>query len=92
MLAFIGANLMYRRAIKAVIRIFRENHALTAGTAKFAIELGFKRTLFQFKGLRDYKPAALQLLMRNNIIQSTDDGRLFLSEETLAQTNLGQQR
>ena len=91
-LAFVGSNLMMRRAVKAVLRMFRSDQALSAETARTLEELGFKnRSFLQFRAFRDYKPAALQLLMKNNIIQSTEDGRVFLSEEALSKTNLGQQ-
>jgi hypothetical protein len=38
--------------------------------------------------VRDYKPQALQLLIKENIIQVTEGGRLFLSEQTLADCQL----
>ncbi len=91
-IAFAGSNFMMRRAVKAVLKMFRDGQALSAETAKSMEDLGFKgRSFLQLRAFRDYKPAALQLLMRNDIIQATEDGRLFLSEETLAKTNLGQQ-
>jgi hypothetical protein len=85
--AFLGSNYMMRRAFKSVIKMFRYNNALTPATAKTADELGFKRKAFlQLKAFRDYKPTALQYLMRQEIIKVTDDGRLYLSEETLSQS------
>jgi len=91
-LAFLGSAFLMRRAIKAVIKMFQAQEAFTPETAKTEDELGFKRRSFiQFKAMRDYKPTALQFLMRNNIVQMTDDGRLFISREALAQTKLGQQ-
>ncbi len=90
-LAFLGSNFLMRRAIKAVIKMFRQGEALTPETAKTSEELGFKRKSFlQFKALRDYKPSAMNILMRADIIQTTEDGRLFLSEDRLMQTNLEQ--
>jgi hypothetical protein len=90
-MAFLASNFMARRAIKSVIKMFRNGQALSAETAKTTDELGLQpRRLLQFKAFRDYKPAALQLLMRHNIIQATEDGRFFLSEETLSQTNIEQ--
>jgi uncharacterized protein YneF (UPF0154 family) len=88
-LAFLGSNFMARRAIKSLIKMFRNGQALTPETARTTEELGMKpRRMLQLKAFRDYKPAALQFLMRHNIIQATEDGRFFLSEEALSQTNI----
>ena len=89
-LAIYGSRFMLNRAIKKVIKAFRENNALSAGKALLPEELGLvRRTLFQFNAFRDYRPWALEMLRRSNIIQQTDDGRLFLSEEDLARTMPG---
>jgi hypothetical protein len=90
-LTFLGSNFLARRAIRTVVKMFRERQALSAETAMTAEALGFRgRSLLQFRAFRDYKPAALNLLIRNNIVQSTEDGRLFLSEAMLAQTSIVQ--
>jgi len=90
-LAFLGSNFMMRRAVKAVIKMFRQGQALSPETARTAEELGFKRkSLLQFKAFRDYKPSAMNVLMRADIIQTTEDGRVFLSEDRLMQTNVEQ--
>ncbi len=92
-LAFVGSTIMMRQAVKKVIQMFRNGEALTPETAKELEQLGFKKKhIIQFSGLRDYKPTALQLLMRSNIVQFTEDGRYYLSEDALSQTKLGQQR
>jgi hypothetical protein len=92
-LAFYGSTFLMRRALKAVVKRFRDNDALTPATARTVEELGLaRRGMFQFKALRDYKPAALDVLMRNNVIQVTEDNRIFLSEEELAKINFGQKR
>jgi hypothetical protein len=90
-LAFMGSRLLLKRAINRVVQIFRDFKAKDEASAMFQDAMGLKpRGLFEFKGLRDYKPMALQLLLRYNIVRMTEDGRLYLSEETLAQTNLRQ--
>jgi hypothetical protein len=90
-LAFLGSNFMMRRAVKAVIKMFRQGQALSPETARTAEDLGFKRkSLIQFKAFRDYKPSAMNVLMRADIIQTTEDGRVFLSEDRLMQTNVEQ--
>jgi hypothetical protein len=91
--AILGSNFMMRNALKAVIKMFRNGQALTPETAKFSADLGFKgRQFLQMRALRDYKPTALQFLMNNNIIKATEDGRVYLSEEVLAMTSLGQKK
>ncbi len=84
--AIVGSRFLLKRAINKVIKAFRESKAFDATSAKSFEELGFKsRSLFQFGVLRDYKPMAFDLLAKSNIIQQTEDGRLFLSEESLSQ-------
>jgi hypothetical protein len=88
--AFAASNWMMRRAMKKVIKMLRDGQALSSETARTTEQLGFKqRQMLQFKLWRDYTPAALQMLITANIIQSTDDGRLFLSEENLSKSPLG---
>lgn len=90
-IAYFGSAFLIKRATKTVIRTFRDNEALTAAKALTAAELGLlPKGFFQFRGLRDYKPAALQYLIRGNIVLTTEDGRLYLSEETLFQSGIEQ--
>ena len=77
-----------RRAIPTVIRIFRERNAVGRGNAKAIDELGLKppkkgviRMMFT---PRDYTINAIGSLMKANIVQKTEDGKLYLSEENLA--------
>ena len=85
---FVLPQLLIARAIPKVIKIFRKNYAVGVKNAKTVEELKL-----QPKGLvdrmmrpRDYKPRALQFLMHINVVQMTDDGRVYLSEENLART------
>ena len=77
---------MINRAIRSVIRIFRQNNAVTVRDAKTAEELDLNPKPFLQRAFRtrDYKPYALQILMNTNIIQATEDGRLYLAEDQLA--------
>ena len=80
--------LLVRRAIPSVIRLFRQHNAVGSRNAKAIHELGLKpRTMIErmLKGV-DYRPAALQLLIKAGVIQITEDGKLYLSEENLAST------
>ena len=75
-----------RHAVLKVISIFREHKALSSRSAKSIDELGlrpggFAKRLISF---RDYKPQALQGLIKANIVQVTDDDKLFLAEDQIA--------
>lgn len=76
------------RSVPKVIRIFRQTNAVGIKNAKTIDELGLKpQTIFdRILRLRDYKPRALQLLISTNIVQLTEDGKLYLDEENLAMT------
>jgi flagellar basal body-associated protein FliL len=90
-IAFLGTSFMTRRAVKAVIRMFRDAQAFTPQNAMTAEQIGFRsKSFLQFKAFRDYKPAALQFLMKNEIVQVTEDGRLFMSEEALYRSGIEQ--
>ena len=92
-LAFFVSTLMFKRAIKEVVRAFRKHEATGVRSAKTVGELDLApKSFFSFRrmGLRDYKPHALQLLMSNNIIRATEDGKLYLSESKLADSRFKQ--
>ncbi len=83
-------RLLIRRAMTSVIRMFRQCGAVGISSARTADELGlgplgmFDRVMKP----RDYKPRALQFLLSANIVQVTKDGKLYLSEENLASSQL----
>lgn len=75
-----------RRAVRQVLEIFRKKQALSPENAKTIDELGlrplsFRQRLFR---ARDYKPRAMNALVQAEVILSTEDGRLYLSEARLA--------
>ena len=81
---------MLKRAMRQVIRIFRERNATNANNAKTIDELGLKpRSIMQnmLRG-RDYKPYAVEIMVKAQVIQITEDGRLYLSEEKLSSSKL----
>jgi len=83
---FVLPQLRLRMAIPSVIRLFRQSNAVGIKNAKTVEELGLKpKNVAQavFSG-RDYKITALQVLRNANVIQSTEDGKLYLSEENLS--------
>ncbi len=73
-----------KRAVVAVVKIFRENNATNVTNAKTAAELGLNRKTFAeglAKPIRDFKPGALQTLMQVGAVVVTEDDKLYLSEE-----------
>jgi len=73
-----------------VIKIFRQNSALDKKTAKTIDELGlaprgFAERMFH---TRDFKPHAMDALVKAGIIKSTEDGRLYLAEDALMASGL----
>ena len=81
-------QLLVRRAVKVVLQIFRDHGAVGKKRAKTVEELGLQpKSMFdRMMKPRDYKPRALDMLINANIIQTTEDGKLYLSEEDLAAT------
>jgi hypothetical protein len=76
---------MIRRAIKQTIAIFRHYVALRADQAKTRSELGLTPPDFMARitSLRDYKPSAMQILINEGVIVSTEEGKLYIDEEKL---------
>ena len=81
-------QLMMKRAIPKVIQAFRQNNAVGEKNAKFLEEMGLKpKSFLESAGrLRDYKPRALQFLIGINVIQITEEGKFYISEEDIALT------
>ena len=87
---FIIPQWRLRRAIRQVIRILREHNATGIKNARTVDELGLRpRRMMEgmFKG-RDYKQYAVSALMKAEIIQTTEDGKLYLSEDKLVASGL----
>ena len=78
-------RLLINRAIRSVIRIFRESGAVSVDNASSIDELGLnpKPMIKRLLGTRDYKPHALRVLMNADIVKVDEDGNLYLSEEQL---------
>ena len=81
-------QLMMRRAVSKVIRIFRQRNAVGQSNAKTLDELGLGQRGLERFVVRDYKPRALQVLMSANIVRHTEDSKFYLSEEDIQRTNL----
>jgi hypothetical protein len=82
---FFIPQLLVIRAVPKVIKMFRRCNAVNPGDAKTTEELGFKpeTMLTRMMKPRDYRPRALQFLISQGIIKTTEDGKMYLSEETL---------
>ena len=88
-LAFVGSTILMKRAFRAVIKMFRDHNALTIETAQWAQDIGLKRkSMLAFGGLRDYKPSVLQFLMKQDIVRTNEEGKVFLSEEALQRSGI----
>ena len=87
---FVIPRWLVRRAARQVIRIFREHNATESKRARTIDELGLRPPglMERMMRRRDYKPRALSALMQAGVIQATEDGRLYLSEEKLANFGL----
>ena len=85
------SRIFMARAIRSLIGTLREARATTSATARTAEELDLRprSTLRDFHVLRDYRPYALQILMRAGVVEVTEDGKLFLSQERLAMSRWG---
>jgi hypothetical protein len=83
---FISAR-MTKRAVGQVVAIFQKHNAIGIRQAKTVNELGLTppSLMDRFTRMRDYKQNALSILMKADVVQTTEEGKLFISEEKLAQ-------
>ena len=82
---FISAR-MTKRAVGRVIAIFQKHNAVGIQQAKTVNDLGLTppNLMDRFTRMRDYKQNALSILMKADIVQATEEGKLFISAEKLA--------
>jgi hypothetical protein len=80
---FVIPRTLLRRAISQVISIFRRSHALCSESPKTADELGLvpQSLMNRFFKLRDYKPYALQFLVKAGVVRQTGNGKLCLVDK-----------
>jgi hypothetical protein len=83
---FLSAR-MTKRAVGQVVAIFQKHNAIGIRQAKTVNELGLTppSLMDRFTRMRDYKQNALSILMKADVVQTTEEGKLFISEEKLAQ-------
>jgi hypothetical protein len=82
---FFVRNILTKRAVSRVIKIFYQHNALGIHGAKTLREMGLERPDFLQRMVkpRDYKQYALQILVKKGIIHVNVDGRVYLVEENL---------
>ena len=82
---FVLPRMRIRRAVSQVIAIFERHSAVDVRSAKTIDELGLRPPTF-LEGMlrmRDFKPYALQMLMKADVVCQTDGGRLYLLKDKL---------
>lgn len=83
---FIIPGFRLKRAIHEVVDIFRKHHSLCFTNLKSIDELGL-RPPGLMEGLfkkRDFKPLALQVLIKANVVHLADDLTMCLQEDKLS--------
>jgi len=77
---------MIKRNMSKVIQILQLEGAIGIQNAKTLEELGLvPKTMIQnMFGRRDWKPKALDLLIQTNVVLITEDGKLYITKESLA--------
>ncbi len=78
-------RLLLRHAILQVVERFRQSHSLCSESPKTADELGLgpqslTDRLFRF---RDYRPHALQVLIKFGMVHLAEEGKMCLLEDKL---------
>lgn len=88
----LGGGLVYlprfflRRAVRQVVTLLRDRGVTSPSAAATLEEMGLgPKTMFErmFR-MRDYKPYAVRLLTQAEVLKVTEEGRVYLSEESLA--------
>ncbi len=76
---FLSAR-MTKRAVGQVIAIFQKYNAIGIQQAKTVTEMGLTppSLMDRFTRLRDYKQNALTILIKAEIVQTTEEGKLFI--------------
>lgn len=69
-----------KRAYSFIIEDFKARRAFDPASA---VEQPYARMARLNMGLRDYRPTALHLLIQDNIVDVTDDGKYYLKDKTV---------
>ena len=78
--------ILNRRAASQVITLFKKKQALGIESARTIDELGLRSPGFsqRLMSMRDYKPRALEALIKSEVVRVTEDDRLYLDEKKIA--------
>lgn len=83
----------FKKTLKRLLIMFREAQAISPETARDLDDIGIKeKPLLHFEVMRDYSPQILEMLIRENIVQMTDEGKFYLSEKALSEHQLSSWR
>jgi len=76
---------LVKRAVTQVVDRFRTNHSLCSQGSKTVEELGLQPPSFleRIYKPRDYKPYALNMLIKTGAVRLSDDGKMCLLEKKL---------
>lgn len=83
-------SFLVKKAMRQVISRFRAQGATSPEKATTVEKLGLVQRDFlgRIGRARDYKPQAMRLLVQKNAIRATPDGRIYLSEDGLRESQL----
>ena len=81
-----------KNAMPSIIQVLRDHNAVGLHNAKTIDEMGFefktpKSTIGRMFRAPDYRLMALQSLIKATVVQMTEEGKLYLSEENTADAN-----
>lgn len=87
---FFIPGILLRRAVRQVIKIFRRHSAYDEASAKTSEEMGLAPRPFlkRMMSLRDYKPYALTVMINAGVVLQNEEGKFYLSENKLMESNL----
>jgi len=88
--AFVLPRIRIKRAINQAVAFFEHSNALDARSAETIDELRLSPHIFleRMLRLRDFKPHGQQILMQVEAIRQTEGGRLCLSLDGLAASDI----
>ena len=80
-----------KNAMPSIIQVFRDHNAVGRGNAKTIDELGFmvnipKSTIVRMFRPPDHRLMALLALIKATVVQKTEEGKFYLSDEIPAET------
>jgi hypothetical protein len=88
--AFGISRILMKKALRDMVSLFRKLGAVNAKSAATLETLGLVpgHVFDRMFRLRDYRPHALRLFLQGDVIRTTEDGRLYLSETELERSTL----